>query len=397
MKKKIIFMVINMNIGGTEKALLNMISEMPKNQFDITILMLEKYGGFLNQIPSDVKVEYVEEYNEIKDVYNNPPHVAALTYLRKGKVFQAFNILSLYLISKYLNNRSYLFKHLLKECEVRKEEYDVVVAYAGPMDLISYYVLNKIKAKKKVQWVHFDVTKIGFNHSFESKLFNKFDKVFVVSKEGRKKLINLIPSIEDKSEVFPNIVSKNLIQNQAKEGIGFQDDFDGIRILTVGRLTQEKGQDIAIGVLAKLIDAGYNVKWYCVGEGSSRPKYEKLIKEYNLEENFILLGADPNPYSYIDQCDIYVQPSRHEGYCITLAEARCLNKPIVTTDFAGAKEQIISEQTGIIVGTNEKDIYNAVEKLINNPKLRKKFIDNLSKEKVETEQNVEINNLVKLI
>lgn len=386
MKKKVIFMIINMNIGGTEKALLNMIAEMPKEKFDTTILMLEKYGGFLNQIPPEVKVEYVEGFNEIKNVYHNPPHLSALTFFRKGKIFQAISLLSIHIMSKILNNRSYYLKHLLKKCAAKKEEYDVAVAYAGPMDLISYYVLNKIKAKKKVQWVHFDVTKIGFNHSFESKLYNQFEKVFVVSKEGRKKLINLIPSLKGKTEVFSNIVSKNLIQSQVEEGIGFQDDFGGIRILTVGRLALEKGQDIAIRVLAKLIDAGYNIKWYCVGEGSSRTKYEKLIKEYNLEEKFILLGADPNPYSYIDQCDIYVQPSRHEGYCITLAEARCLNKPIVTTDFAGAREQIKDGETGLIVKVKEEEIYDGVKKLILYEELRHMLSKNLSSERIKKYQ-----------
>ncbi|HZH58304.1 MAG TPA: glycosyltransferase [Metabacillus sp.] len=383
MKKKIIFMIINMNVGGTEKALLNMISEMPEDKYDITILMLEKYGGFLSQIPREVKVEYVKEFNEIKEVYYNPPHITALSLLRKRKFFRAFNIMSLHFISKAMNNRSYFFKYLLKECPVKIIEYDVAVAYAGPMDLISYYVLNKIKAKKKVQWIHFDVSKIRFNHLVESKLYNQFDKILVVSNEGRKKLINLIPSLKEKTEVFLNIVSQKLIHSQVKEGTGFQDDFNGIRILTVGRLTSEKGQDIAIRVLAKLIENGYNVKWYCIGEGNSRTKYEKLIKEYNLEAEFILLGTDPNPYPYINQCDIYVQPSRHEGYCITLAEARCLNKPIITTDFTGANEQIKQKKTGLIVSVDEKEIYQALTEMINNTELRNMFSTNLGKELID--------------
>ena len=84
------------------------------------------------------------------------------------------------------------------------------------------------------------------------------------------------------------------------------------------------------------------------------------------------------------QCDIYVQPSRHEGYCITLAEARCLHKPIVTTDFTGAKEQIKDGETGLIVSIDENEIYNAIVKLINNTDLCKKFSDNLAKENFDT-------------
>ncbi|MEH7309215.1 glycosyltransferase [Neobacillus drentensis] len=252
------------------------------------------------------------------------------------------------------------------------------------MDFISYFILKKIKAKKKIQWIHFDVTKIGFNSQFAAKVYGHYDKVFVVSKEAKEKLVNMVPTIKDKTEVFSNIVSSKLILNQLKKGKGFKDTFNGLRILTVGRLTIEKGQDLGIKVLARLIDEGYNVKWYCVGEGNLRGNYQKLVGKYNLQETFIFLGSDPNPYPYIDQCDIYVQPSRHEGYCISLAEARCLGKPIVTTEFTGAREQIKNGETGIIVGVNEDEIYNAVVNLINNYDLRMKFSNNLVKEKFDS-------------
>jgi glycosyltransferase involved in cell wall biosynthesis len=121
-----------------------------------------------------------------------------------------------------------------------------------------------------------------------------------------------------------------------------------------------------------------------LGEGPSRKEYEKLIKEDNIQNKFILLGSDPNPYPYIDQCDIYVQPSRHEGYCLTLAEAKCLNKPIVTTNFTGAEEQIINENTGLIVNINEFEIYNAVKKLIINRDLCMKLSKNLTEENFDS-------------
>ncbi|HGH7173401.1 TPA: glycosyltransferase [Bacillus wiedmannii] len=380
MKKKIIFMIINMNVGGTEKALLNMILEMPKDRYDITILMLEEYGEFLNSIPREVRIEYLKGYNSIKDLLNEPPHIVSLDFLRKGKVIRAFNVIFLHLLSKLMRNRSSYFKYVLHNYNLIDNDYDVAVAYAGPMDFISYFVVNKIAAKKKVQWIHFDITKISFNQKFSSEIYNKFDKVFVVSGEARDRLIDIVPSIKKKTEVFPNIISKKLIGCQAKEGKGFNDEFAGLRILTVGRLTDEKGQDIAIRVLGRLISDGYKVKWYCVGEGASRKKYEKLIDEYHLKDKFVLLGMDSNPYPYIDQCDIYVQPSRHEGYCITLAEARCLCKPIVTTNFAGAKEQIQDERTGLIVNANEHSIYEAVKKLIDNHELRNSFSENLINE-----------------
>lgn len=380
MKKNIIFMIINMNVGGTEKALLNMISEIPKDKYSITILMLEKYGGFFNSIPREVHIKYFEEYEEIKGILNEPPHIIFLNLLKEGKIIRGSRIMLLHLLTKFIKDRSLFFKYILREYPVVEDEYDIAVAYAGPMDFISYVVINKIKAKKKFQWVHFDVTKITFNQIFSDKLYKKFDHIFVVSNEAKYKLLSIIPSIKKKTEVCPNIVSAKLIQNEAKEGKRFNDNFFGIRILTVGRLTNEKGQDLAIKVLARLINEGYKVKWYCVGEGGARKEYEKLIAEYGLERDFILLGELTNPYGYMETCDIYVQPSRYEGFCITLAEAKCLHKAIVTTNFTGAKEQIKNRETGMIVNISENDIYEGVKSLIDNRSLCEVFSGNLANE-----------------
>ncbi|WP_273832019.1 glycosyltransferase [Guptibacillus sedimenti] len=390
MKKKVIFMLINMNIGGTEKAFLNMISKMSKEEYEISVFLLEKSGGFLKYIPDHVQIEILEEYKEIKKMYENSPYCNVISLFKEGKFINSFMLLKCYLSSKLLKDRRIYISYLLKDCSI-KYGYDIAVAYAGPMDLISCYVLKKIKARKKIQWVHFDVTKISFNKKSESKMFKKFSEIFVVSEEGKTKLISMIPAIKNKVEVFPNLISSELISSQAKNGKGFNDEFEGIRILTVGRLSGEKGQDLAIKVLAELVKKDLNVRWYCLGEGNSRKRYEKLVEEYQMKNEFVFLGRDSNPYPYIEQCDIYVQPSRHEGFCITLAEAKYLNKPIVTTNFTGAKEQIVDGVTGLIVSTdNEKELLNGILRLIKNPDLRKNLSLNLRKEILDSAQENKI-------
>lgn len=390
MKKKVVFMVINMNIGGTEKALLNMIAEMPEDEYDITILMLEKYGGFLDSIPNSVHVKYLEGYRDIKGLLNNPPKKMALSLLKKGKIIRGVNFISAYLMAKVTNNKGIFFKYILKDNFSLENEYDVAVAYAGPMDFISYFVSNKIKAKKRIQWIHFDVTKIGFDKTFAAKVYQQFDNIFVVSKAGKDVLVKILPNIADKIDTFPNRIAPKLILKMANEGNGFEDRFDGIRILTVGRLSKEKGQDLSISVLAKLKDRGFNTRWYCIGEGYARTEYEKKIKEYGLENDFILLGSKSNPYPFMNQCDIYVQPSRHEGYCITLAEAKHFGRPIVCTDFTGASEQIIKYYTGLIVQFNELQMYNALIQLINDKELRNRIKENLKKETVDITDTVDL-------
>src|SRR5690625_1093108 len=395
MKKKVIFMIINMNIGGTEKALLSMIDEMPKEKYDITILMLEKYGGFLESIPPRVRKKYLDGFCNMKDILNRPPKEVVKNHLKKGLIIKGLSLFIIYILSKVLNMKSILFKYLLKSIPNLKNKYDIAIAYAGPMDFISYFVIHKIKAVKKIQWIHFDVTKIGFHGKFAEKIYHQFDRLYVVSEEARMKLINKFPTLLDKTKVFFNIVSPNNIISQSKKGHGFNDNFSGIRILTVGRLSVEKGQDLAIKVLAKLRKEGYNVKWYCVGEGGARQQYEKLIDKYNLKDSFVLLGQSSNPYPYMKQCDIYVQPSRYEGYCITLMEAKYFVKPIVTTDVNGAREQIIDGETGLIVKIDKTELVHAIKKLIDDEMLKRRLEDNLSTDSVYSTVNRE--NLNRLI
>ncbi len=110
------------------------------------------------------------------------------------------------------------------------------------------------------------------------------------------------------------------------------------------------------------------MRGYIIGDGPNKNEYQNLINNLGLKDNCILLGAKKNPYPYMKNCDIYVQPSRHEGYCITLAEARCFDVPIVTTNFTGASEQVINEETGIITKIDSEEVYLAIKKLLDNKK-----------------------------
>ena len=393
--KKILFMCINMNIGGTEKALLTMLNEMDRRKYDITLFMLEEYGGFLNQIPDGIKVMYLKEYKTLKKFINDPPQLVAKELIKNRKIIKGLSVLFVYIISKLMKDISIYYKYILSNVDTLNEEYDIAIAYAGPMDFISYFVINKIKSKKRVQWIHFDITKIGFNVNFAKKIYDKFDKVFVVSNEGKDKLINFLPSLKDKTEVFFNIISCKMIEKMSYEGEGFSDDFDGTRILTVGRLSKEKGQDLIIPVLKKLKENGYKVRWYCIGDGPAKKEYEKLVDKLNIKDDFIFLGSKLNPYTYMKECNIYVQPSKHEGYCITLGEARCFNNPIVTTNFTGANEQIDDEKIGLICDISEWEIYKSIKRLLDDRELYEKLKENL--DNVIVNSSKEIDKLYKII
>lgn len=382
-------MIINMNVGGTEKALLTMFSEIDKEKYDVTLLMLEEFGGFLDDIPEWVNIKYVNYYSDIKSVLNKPLHTTALEQVKSGRIGEFIKYSYFYLLSKIKKDRIFLFKHILKNYPNLEQEYDLAVAYAGPMDFISYFVTNRIKSQKKVQWIHFDITKIGFNYSFARKIYSKFDKIFVVSEQAKDKVIENLQPLKDKVEVFYNIVSRNLIREMAEEE-GFIDRFDGIRILTVGRISQEKNQAMTIPILARLKSDGYNIRWYCIGDGGKyKEECERLIKSYNLEDSYLILGTKTNPYPYMKDCDIYVQPSLHEGYCITLAEAKCFDNPIIATNFTGAREQLIETGCGLVSNINENDLYIKIKEVLDNDKLREKIELNLKNHTFDTSKEID--------
>ncbi len=388
MKKKILFMVSSMNIGGVEKSLLSLLAVIPKEKYEITILTLDKKGGFLEYIPNNVRLIEAEWFKYIKPIIMDSPQNIIKRYIKNYEFLKILSFIYSYFKTKKTNDRYIYYKHVLKSIPECKEKYDVAIAYAGPTEIIDAYISHKVKAEKKIAWVHFDISKHKINKKLYNNLYERFDKIFAVSNECKKKLDEIIPAVRNKSEVLFNIVSEDLINEMSEFYVDFDDNYKGIKIITVGRLSKEKGQDLAIKALSKLKKDRYDVKWYCIGDGNSRREFERLIKEYNLEGDFLLLGSTSNPYPYIKNADIYVQTSRHEGYCLTLAEAKALNKPIVTTNFIGAYEQIKNNENGIIVSCNENDLADAIIKLIGKKEICSRFSNKLREEKIDTTNEV---------
>ncbi|EOO15545.1 glycosyltransferase [Bacillus cereus] len=387
--KRVLFMISSMNIGGVEKSLLSLLSVMPKEKYDVTVLMLEKKGGFLKQLPSWIKIEEAVWFQDIKPKIMQSPKKTIKEYYENKRYIKALNFLFSYVASEKLKDRYVFYKEIFKDIPHSKNKYDIAIAYQGPTDIIDYYVVNRVTSKKKISWVHFDVFKHQINTKLYEKLYGELDNICVVSKVAQKHLIEKFPIVKSKTNVFLNIVLPDLINEMAKEKVEFDNGYKGMKIVTVGRLSKEKGQDLAIKVLSMLRKAGYEVRWYCIGEGENREYYETLIRKYDLKKDFVLLGSTQNPYPYVYQSDIYVQTSRHEGYCLTLAEAKCLKKPIVTTNFTGAYEQIKDGHNGFIVEWNEEDLYNKIKYLLDQKILRKKITTNLLTEELNNIANID--------
>ncbi len=362
--KRIFFLLGSMNVGGVEKAFLNLIAEMPKDEYDIHLGLIKPKGGFMEYIPQNVTIHHINCYEKLWAIINDPP-LKTIKYLFKTKHYLSAVIhLILYILNKLTNNYYWLYKYLLRHEPNFNEKFDVAIAFAGPSQMIDYYICEKVEATSKYGWIHFDVTKFGIDKGMTKMLYKRYNKIFIVSENAKNKFDSLFPQLKNKTQVFHNIVSKKNIQELSKVGESFTDAFNGIKILTVGRVSHEKGQDIALKSLKLILDQGYEVKWYFVGDGNAMEKCAELSKELGLDQNAVFLGTKINPYSYMRDCDIYVQTSRHEGFCITLAEALCFDMPIVSTNFISAAELLKNNSNSIVCDATETALSKAIIEII---------------------------------
>jgi len=391
MKKKVLFVLINMNLGGTERSLLNLIAALP-DEIEIDVLLLEEEGELQNEFPENINLKTIENQEQINEFIQIGCRRFAFNELRKGNLILFLKnifVLSLYKIN-ILKHTFYGISNLIKE---EKKDYDIAVAYAAPHDFISYWVAEKVKAKKKVQWIHFDIEKVISSFSFGKKYYPKFDQIYCVSKSAKDIFLKHYPEQQNKTTVFENIINQQELILKAVAP-SFTDYFQGIRILTVGRIALEKGQQMIPEVAEKLHKEGINFRWYLIGDGDQRKVVEEMIKQKELQQKVIFLGERNNPYPFMKDCDLYVQPSLHEGYGLTVAETKVFNKPMVITNFASAKNLINNDETGRIADINSVSLFENIAMLLSNPELMEKFSTAL---KLENENKKEPQGVAKLL
>jgi|SRR5690625_841367 len=386
-KPKIAFVTYRMMMGGIEKALISMLEQIPKEKFDVTLLVVNSGGELFDKIPSYVKV---------KNVFDRKRRIAetVCNFIISGRIIRAFSVILNAFLLKYGEKSE--FKESLRcsnTMPIEDSEFDVAISYCSPLSLPVVYVVKNLVAKKKMLWIHSDLGDLVTEGSPVlvkklRKYYKLYDNILCVSHHALKEFNKAFPNLPTKITVFYNIMDKSKIVQLSKESGSFNDSFKGIRILTTGRLSVEKGQEIIPKILSRLLEDGYNVRWYCIGNGPILEQLESKIKDYHLEKNLILLGIKQNPYPYFKDCDLYVQPSLEEAYCITVAEARALHKPIIATN-TGASEQIIHEKTGLVVEFDEIQIYKSIKRLLDDHSLKERLIQNLGLETIDTTTEME--------
>ncbi|MDZ5254374.1 glycosyltransferase [Clostridium sp. LIBA-8841] len=381
MKKKILFVIDSLHCAGAEKSLITLLSLIDYSVYEID-LQLFGYGGSLEElIPKKVKLLKPLQYTE----FANLSIKESILYSIRKMNFKMLN--SRIKFSKEIRKEKYSNAQkarLFWQCasnaiEINEKEYDIAISYA--QGIPTFYVSDKIKARKKYAWVNVSYRLDQVEKTFQKKYYDRYNKIIAVSHSTKDILLETFPEYHSKIEIIYDINDPNFIFKMANIGKSYEDEFNGIKILTIGRLAMQKGYDIALDTCKKLKEKDVNFRWYALGVGPLKEEIEKYIKENDLENNFKLLGVKPNPYPYIKDCDIYVQTSKFEGFGLAIAEARMLNKPIVTTRFDAVFNQMIHEKNGLVVDMNSQGVYEGIVKLINDSNLRRSIVEYLREEK----------------
>ena len=359
-----------MVLGGVETELITILSRFDKTEYDITLLLLyEQDKSVIEKIPEGVKV--------VNLGINRRYYCSGLSGLvwERLRRFELGSALGL--CAKKIFSSSPTGANVnIDKIPTLEGEWDVAVCYHIHSPIMMRYVADKVKAKRKIGWVHNDFSTTHYDIAKYESWLNKYDAFAAVSERLCKELIERCPSLRDKAEVVHNIVDERLILERSKKTEELDERFaggEGVKLLTVGRFVEQKGFDIAVEAAKILKERELNFTWYIIGYGAEEENIRALVEKYNLGDRFIILGRRDNPYIYMAGCDLYVQPSRHEGYPITLCEALALDKTVLCTDFAGARELIESEDDGVVVGSFEpSDIAEEIEKYILSPERLKR-------------------------
>ena len=363
MKKKILFAVKNMNIGGVEKSLLSLLNTMDQEQYEVDLLLLEDYGGYMKEIPQWVNVIVWEDFAELKTALDGSPVDAVLKYIKRGRIGRAADLLLGWQQYKKTGDFSFYYKSVFRKVEKLKGRYDVAVAYSSINGYLTWLLNHYVDAERRVGWIHFEINKMYIDKRFMLTLHKPMDKIYIVSPSSYEMFVSQFPELEAKCEVRYNVVDEAAVKYLANEKVENIRADDALTIVTLGRLTNQKRQDIIPEVVAKLQQQGEKVKWYLIGEGGIRGKIEENCKKYGVEDSVILLGLKSNPYPYLKQADLYVQTSAYEGYCIALAEARVFGLPCVATEFSGAHEQLDGRENSYVVNLDTEEIADAILKV----------------------------------
>lgn len=363
-RTKILFLIHTLQVGGAERILVNLVNNMNRAKFDITVMTVVDTGAFR---------ERLNDYIHYKTIISLPK-------IEKRRKSSSGNLLGG--TSKIKNVLAEIYQVAWRHVNIGKvyrkrvaDEYDVEVAF---LEGISTKIIanSNNKNSKKIAWVHIDLQEERksekFYKSFEDEkaTYEKFDQVVAVSEKVKESFMEKFDNDGKKVIVEYNpLDAKEIREKAAKVSISKKK----FTICTVGRLSKQKGFDRLLRIAKKIRNEGIEFDLWIIGVGPEEAILQKYIKENNLK-NVFLLGYKNNPYPYIKSADLYVCSSVTEGFSTTVSEAMILGTPVVTTDCPGMKEILGDSKYGIVCKNDEEELANVIKNVILDKKMYNSYV-----------------------
>ena len=377
-KPRILILMHYMELGGAESALLGLLQSVDPAKVDVDVFIYDHRGELMKYIPTD-KVRLLPEVVAYKMI-----ECPFMECVKSGHLGVA---LGRWLAKKTVDKTPVpegksdirIFSRVadcVEWCmpDIQPPiEYDLAISFLMPHN----YVINKVRAKKKLGWIHTDYSTVYVDVKRELPVWSKLDYIASISEEVGEKFVGTFPTLKDKIVPIENILSSAYIRQRAEEEIVSLDSNPStIKLLTIGRFSPPKKMEEIPVICRKIIEKGLSIKWYIIGYGSE--KIERIVR-YNAKnegvgDEVVILGKQDNPYPYINACDIYVQPSRYEGKSITVREAQILCKPVIVTNYPTAGSQIQTGVDGVIVPMDVDACACEMAAFIRNADLQKKIV-----------------------
>lgn len=395
--KKILIVSHAMEIGGAEKALLGLLETIDTKKYKVDLFLLRHQGELLKDIPENINLlPAISEYSDLA--------VPIMNVLKKGHFrvaygrFKAKRAAKKRVVELGLEKNDvgleYSHKFTARYMPpISQEDYDVAISFLTP----HYFVTEKVKAKKKIAWIHTDYSAVSVDKESQLEMWSPYDHIASISDKAAEAFISVFPTLKEKVVTIQNILPQRYIERQTNAfSVENEMPNDGIiKLLSIGRFCVAKNFDNVPEICKLIREQGLSIKWYLIGFGADEQLIKRKISEFHMGEYVIILGKKENPYPYIKTCDLYVQPSRFEGRCVSVTEAQMLGKPVVITDYPTSASQLEDGVDGFIVPMENNRCAKSIANIIQDKELQHRLVDNTKSKDYSNKS--EINTLNDLI
>ncbi len=334
-----------MGIGGVEKALIAMLNALEGRGLQVHLALITDRGEMFRAIPAWVHVHIIKPLNRHMRLLADPKRTLAHDFMRLR--WRTLPYLLPYIHKKLHKEDWKIARRMLRHDDALGMEFDLAINYTSPYSILDYYVARHVRARKRAAWVHFDLSRWDTNPNDIRRLHPLMDRIFIVAEHARECYCRLYPETAHKTVTFRNLVDPRSIAAEAEQPSDYRPG-RGTNFVIVGRVSAEKGQDLAIRAFAGFLGGGAEGTLHIVGDGPLMDTCRALAAELCPADSVRFYGSQINPYPFMRGADVFVQPSLQDAFSISLAEACLFGMPIVATEVSGAHEMLDSRPNAII-------------------------------------------------